>query len=272
MQATAAAFEWDFCMVADLVGIALRSIHRDAIRQSLAETDWEPAQLDQLLAQVQQPRDVATHWHRTCAGERAMTLACLQGSREDLDGMRPRNAPRYPPSLLLVPSGNEKYLDRMATFQQLGEQGVLGLAARAQDLENEISRNDVRRWDELLTGLFLPAVAAFAAAYEREELDRRLTRTALGVKRYRVSEGRWPARLSELAAVGLAAQDWTALQAGPFGYRSEGESAIVWAYDVNDRGSAARIRSEPPKEKDVVHTVYLWHVTHIRHDGHSPPE
>ena len=36
MQATAAAFDWDFCMVVDLVGMALRGIHRDAIRQSLA--------------------------------------------------------------------------------------------------------------------------------------------------------------------------------------------------------------------------------------------
>jgi hypothetical protein len=272
MQATAAAFEWDFCMVADLVGIALRSIHRDAIRQSLAETDWESAQLDQLLAQVQQPRDVATHWHRICAGERAMTLAWLRGSRQDLNGMLPQNTPRYPAALLLIPSGTKRYLDLMATFQQLGEQGVLGMAARAHGLEAELAEPGRRRFDDLLTSLFLPAVAAVAAAYEREELDRRLTRTALGVKRYRVSEGRWPARLSELAAVGLAAQDWTALQAGPFGYRIEGESAIVWAYDIHDKGSPSRIRSEPPTEKDVTHTGPLWHVTRIRHDGHLPRE
>ena len=196
MQATAAAFEWDFCMVADRVGLALRNLHHDAIRQSLAETDWEPAQLDQLLAQVRHPRDVPARWHRIVAGERAMTLAWLQGSREDLEGMLPRGSPRYPPTLLLIPSGTKKYLDHMAAFQLLGEQGVLGITARALDCQKEVSRPNRRRFDELLSSLFLPAVAAMATSYEREEVDRRLTRTALGVKRYRVSEGRWPARLS----------------------------------------------------------------------------
>ncbi len=272
MQATAAAFEWDFCMVADLVGLALRSLHRDAIRQSLAETDWEPAQLDQLLAQVQHPRDVAVRWRRICAGERAMTLAWLQGSRDELDGMLPRGNRRYPPALLLIPSGTKKYLDQMAAFQQMGEQGVLGITARAQDLEQELTRPDRRRFDELLTALFLPAMAAMAAAYEREELDRRLTRTALGIKRYRVSEGRWPARLSDLAAVGLEPKDWTALQAGPFGYKIEGEDAVLWAYDMHDRGSPSRIRSEPPGEKDVSSAGLLWHVTRIGRGRHGPPE
>ena len=138
MQTTAAAFDWDFCMVADLVGIALRGIHRDAIRQSLADTDWEPAQLDQLLAQVQHPRDVAARWHRVCAGERAMVLAVLQGSREELDGMLSQETSGYPAVLLLIPSGTKKYLDRMASFQQLGAQGVLGIAARAQNWEKEL--------------------------------------------------------------------------------------------------------------------------------------
>ena len=111
-----------------------------------------------------------------------------------------------------------------------------------------------------------------AAAYERDELDRRLTRTALGVKRYRVSEGRWPVRLSDLAAAGLEPKDWTALQAGPLGYQVEGEAAVVWAYDTNDNSSPSRIRSEPPGEKDVSSSGSLWHVTRIHHGRHRPPE
>ncbi len=271
MRATAAAFDWDFCMVADLVGIALRGIHRDTIRRSLAETDWEPAQLDQLLAQVQHPQDIAAHWHRICAGERAMTLAWLQGSREDLEGMLPQKTRGYPPALLLVPSGTKRYLDRMATFQQIGELGVLGMASRAQEWEKEVSQPDRWRFNDMLTALFLPAVATMATAYERDELDRRLTRTALGIKRYRVSEGRWPARLSDLAAVGLEARDWTALQAGPFGYKVEGEGVVLWAYDVHDSRSPSRIRSQPPGEKDVGSSGLLWHVTRIRHVRHSQP-
>lgn len=266
MQAAAAAFDWDCCMVADLVGIALRSIHHDAIRKCLADTDWDAAQLDQLLAQVQQPRDVAVRWRRICAGERAMLLALLQVSRDELEAMLPQQDRRNVPVLLLIPSGTKKYLDAMATFQEIGKPGVLGMTARVQELEREIALSERRRFD--LTALFLPAMSAVAAAYEREELDRRLTRTALGVKRYRVSEGQWPARLSDLAEAGLNPEDWTALQAGPFGYKIEGEDAVVWAYEVHDPGSPSRIRSEPSGKEDVS----SWHVTRIGAPRHGQPE
>ncbi len=271
MQAAAAAFDWDFCIVADLVGIALRGTHRDAIRKSLAYSAWDSAQLDQLLAQVQKPRDVAVRWRRICAGERAMTLAWLQSSRDDLDGL-PRTNRLYPQALLRIPSGTKKYLDQVAAFQQMGEQGLLGLTARAQNLEQDLTRPDRRRFDELLSALFLPAMAAVAAAYEREELDRRLTRTALGIKRYRVSEGRWPARLSDLAATGLEPKDWTALQAGPFGYTIDGEDVVLWGYDIHDQGSPSRIRSEPPGKEDVSSDGLLWHVTRIGQGRRVTPE
>jgi hypothetical protein len=117
-------------------------------------------------------------------------------------------------------------------------------------------------------------VASVAAAYERDEIDRRLTRTALGIKRYRVSEGRWPARLSDLAAVGLEPKDWTALQAGPFPYKIEGEDVVLWSYDVHDKASPSRIRSEPLGENDgnYAGTGTSWYLTRIRHGRNSSPE
>jgi len=180
MENRAAAFAWDFCMVPDLFGIALRTVHRDAIRQSLAETAWEPSQLDQLLAQVAAPRDVTTRWQRIIAGERAMTLALLRGNREDRDAMLQQERAGFSSALLLIPSGTQRYLDRMAAIQQIGADGVLGMTARARALEKEIEPKKGSISD-ILTSLLMPAVAAAAQAYEREELDRRLTRTALGI-------------------------------------------------------------------------------------------
>jgi len=262
MENASAAFAWDFCMVAELVGIALRGVHRDAIRRSLAETAWEAPELDRLLAQVAVPRDVAVRWQRNIAGERAMTLALLRGNRAERDAMLQQNRASIPSALLLIPSGTKRYLDRMAAIQQIGTEGVLGMTARAQALEKEIEPRKGAISD-ILTSLLMPAVTAVAAAYEREELDRRLTRTALGIKRYRQSEGRWPAKLGDLAAVGLKAIDWTALHAGPFGYRIESDGVVVWGYDVHDCESPSRIRSEPPLEKDATNTSH-WHVTRIR--------
>jgi hypothetical protein len=200
-----------------------------------------------------------------------MALACLQGGREDLGRMLP-DGMSYSAALWLFPSGTKKYLDHMASFQKLGEQGLLGIAARARDWEEGLLRPGRSRFRDTLTGLFLPAVATMATVYERDELDRRLTRTALAIKRYRLSEGRWPARLSDLAAVGLEPKEWTALQAGPFGYRIEGDDAVLWAYDAIDGRSPPRIRSEPPGENDVNSSDLLWHVTRIRHRRSSPPE
>ncbi len=270
MQAAAAAWDWDFCVVADLVDLALRRIHRSAIRNSLAHTAWDSDELDQLLAQVQKPRELAVRWRQVCASERAMALTMLQGSRSDLDGMLPPDNSPYVPGLLLFPSGVKKYLDTLAAFQQIGEPGVLGIRDRAQTLEQKLVHFDQKRFDELLIHLLLPAMTALAAAHETDELDRRLTRAALGIKRYRVSEGRWPARLSDLAAIGLDPKDWTALQAGPFGYKIEGQDVVLWGYDIHDRGSPSRVRSEPPGETDVSSGSSLWHVTRIGHAGHGP--
>ncbi|MCL4207342.1 MAG: hypothetical protein KJ000_33080 [Pirellulaceae bacterium] len=263
MQAATEAFDWDFCMVVELVGIALRNIHRDAIRQSLKDTAWEPEQLDQLLAQVAQPRDVATHWRHNVTGERAMALALFQGTRERQRAMLDDGQTGFPSLLMLIPSGIKRYLERLAAMQRLGDAGVLGLAARAEASENDLGLADKRRLDDILTALLLPAVHGIARAYERDELDRRLARTALGIKRYQLAEGRWPEKLSDLTAVGLEARDWTALQAGPFGYLIEADGAVVWAYDANDPDSPSRIRSEPPTAEDVASNLD-WHVTRIR--------
>jgi hypothetical protein len=262
MQATNAAFDWDFCMVAELVGIALRGVHRGEIRQSLRDTAWEPAQLDQLLAQIAQPRDVATHWSHNVSGERGMALALFQGTRERQRAMLDDGQTGIPSVLMLIPSGIKRYLERLAAMQQLGDEGVLGLAARAEAFENDLGLANKRRLDDILTTLLLPAVHGMARAYERDELDRRLTRTAVGIKRYQLAEGRWPQKLSDLSVVGLEAKDWTALQAGPFGYRIEGDGPVVWAYDANDSDSPSSIRSEPPTAEDVASNLN-WHVTRI---------
>jgi hypothetical protein len=71
--------------------------------------------------------------------------------------------------------------------------------------------------------------------------------------------------------VGLDPEDWTALQAGPFGYKIDGEDAVVWGYDPNDRRPPPRIRSEPPTEKDVATAGVWWPVTRIGHGRTSPP-
>jgi hypothetical protein len=152
----------------------------------------------------------------------------------------------------------------MAAIQQVGAEGVLGLGTRAKQLEDQFDQLQQGFIGGLVTKLLLPAVSALAHANERDELDRRLTRTAVAIQRFHVSEGRWPAKLSDLAAVGLQPSDWTALQAGPLGYQIQADGAVVWAYDLNDKASPGRIRSEPPNKDEWAANASFWHVTYIR--------
>ena len=248
MQATAASFDWDMCIVSDLVGIALRSIHRNSIRQSLSHSAWELADLDHLLDQVVQPRDFLTRWHRVIAGERAMALTTLRGDRQSLsDFMGSTGQPGDSlQAWMLMSSFSKRYLQTMEAVQRLGDQGIEGLLERANEWERREFPSDSLRFDDMLSHLLLPSVNAWAAAQERDEHERRLTRTAVGLKRFRMVEGRWPEKLDDLATMGLTARDWTALQAGPFGYRIEDDHAVLWGYEPLASRLPARIPDDPP--------------------------
>jgi hypothetical protein len=264
MEATAAAFDWDLCMISDLVGIALRGIHRSAIRQSLAHTAWQRSDLDRLLAQVSEPRDVAARWQRIVSGERAMTLALLHGDRKTREAMLTQGQTGAASAWLLLPSGTKRYLEQMAAMQRLADEGILGMSDRAKAFERQSIPSESARLDDVLIRLFQPAVEAMARAYERDELERRLTQAAVGIKRYQLAEGRWPAKLSDLAAVGLDARDWTALQAGPFGYRIEDDGAVVWAYEHARSDVPARIPDQPPDRDSADPQASFWYVVRIR--------
>ena len=196
----------------------------------------------------------------------------MQSDRRELDDLLPWESLRLPAALLLTPSGTKRYLDHMAVLQRLGEPGILGLADRVQRWQQGWFESGQRHFNDALTDIFMPNVSAVAASHERDELDRRLMRTALGIRRYQAAEGRWPERLSDLAAVGLQASDWTALQAGPFGYQSDSAGAVLWAYDVHDSGSPSRIRSQLPGASEMAAKPGFWHVTRISPSGARPEE
>lgn len=261
MKAAAGAFDWDFCPVAELVAMRRWHEHGNAIRRSLAYSVWTPEQLDQLLTQVNEPPDVATSWRRACAGERAMALEVLQ-DHHDRGGLYPSGIRAFvrSPIRFKLPSTKLQYLENMAQAEQLATDDVGELVARAAAFQAA-----TEAWTrEALGPEFAPEIDLLAAGYLRAELNRRLTRTALGVKKYQLTEGRWPERLSDLAVVGLGPQDWTALDAGPFGYRVDADGALLWAYDPSD--SSQTIAAQPPSEsgEHVLNPHRSWHETRVR--------
>jgi len=262
MQAAIVAFDWNLCLADEWVTFAIRGILRRTIRESLANVDWEVEQLERLHEQLADPGDPAGRWQRVIAGERAMGLALFSA---DPQFQHELTESRAPMAMFRWMGARRDYLETMAAVQQIGSAGVLGISDRARAFEEEKFGSQPVWISEMLTHLLMPSITAFARAFERNELERRLTLTAVGIKRYEGAEGRWPTRLSDLRAVGLEPADWTALEAGPFGYRIEAGGPVLWSYDVLDYETPPEIPPEPPADDESDNNIVtLGHVTRIR--------
>lgn len=67
------------------------------------------------------------------------------------------------------------------------------------------------------------------AAIRQLESEHRMTRTAIGIKQFRLQENRWPASLSELKGVGLSAEDMMFEPGTPFGYQVDSGGVVrIW--------------------------------------------
>jgi len=85
------SFEWDFCMVA--IWSELPAEHSPRCDPPVAGGNRLGAgPVGSVACAGTAPRDVPARWHRIVAGERAMTLAWLQGNREDWRGCCPEEA------------------------------------------------------------------------------------------------------------------------------------------------------------------------------------
>ncbi len=73
-----------------------------------------------------------------------------------------------------------------------------------------------------------------AGIYIRHEIERQLTRTAIGIKKFKLQEVRWPTNLEELKVVGLGPEDWTAVGKYRFGFEVDKDKAYLWGPDTRD--------------------------------------
>ena len=108
-----------------------------------------------------------------------------------------------------------------------------------------IQENYFPRWEQQ-RHLFTPLVPAefhsVANSLQmilKAESYTKLTRTALAVKLFKITKGRWPDELEELAEVGLSKADTHNLYYPKTAYQVDGESAFVWFYLVPSKTKIA---------------------------------
>lgn len=232
MRGVTDAFDWPFCIVCDLVHIAMRQVHQSTIRRSLAADIWNHDQLRQLTNQLLPPREIAERWRDVIAGERAMMLASITDPRLWADEQSTGWVHQW---LFALPSVRERTLDSYREMEGVAVDRFDVLTQRASDLadawssEAETPRTLVSLPSRIYE-LFLPAVESYAMAVEREETSRRFALTALAIKRFQHQEGRWPDDLAQLQQVGLNASDWQTVSGGRFGYEVAEGRAFLWSY------------------------------------------
>ena len=244
LDGLAYAFDWNVCLVTDLVGIALRGIHFKMIQRSLSLDIWTDVQLAELSSQLAPRVDLAKRWRATIAGERGFMFDEIanQGARVNESDLGSFSL------IFSIPSVQESLLAAYSQMETVADQGFEKLETNAQELESRLA--DVRRSgfsiENIGVRMLLPAVNAFATAVIRSEDTRRFTLTAVGIKRYQKGQGKFPDRLEQLKNIGFGATDWTTVGGKPFGY-SNSESVQLWSYSFRDMNV---IEQAPPKSDD----------------------
>ncbi len=237
MLATAQAFDWKVFLVGEYVNSALRSVHSTTIQRSLAANRWNVQQIEELMSPLATPLPIAERWRSSLLSEQAMVCSVLENSSDSLPSEF---------SLFGFPSAKLHLMKLYAELQILPATSGFQLRRHALAYESRFASKDTRSVEGVLAGIFLPAIENYAAILERLEHERRITLTALGVKRFQLEHQRWPNELSDLATIGLTTDDWTLPEIGRIGYAVEEDTAFVWGAPPRSLEiAAARPQFEP---------------------------
>ncbi len=273
MLGLADAFDTDIAFVAKLVRFAILNEHRSLIQQSLAVGFWDqPEHLSQLRDQLQQPGNLDEHWKRSVDAESAMLasellgdtavghdLASLMGGTVNplpfgmlkstsLELFRQLAAPRN-----ITGAGSNQHVQKVLSLDEQSN------ASRSRSMANSVVGIPLANF-EILVDLVRPAYSQLALAFSRFEFETKITLLAVAIKQYQIQLNHWPAKLSDLSAVGLSADQWQIEPSVAIGYKTDdgGQAAILWAAVGND--SQIFVPPLPATEK-TPHQQRIWNLT-----------
>lgn len=246
LRSVAQAFDWDAFIVAKLVSIAIHGMHRDIINRSLSMDVWNHEQLTTLSNQVIHPYDASKAWRASLGGERGMYYPVLNDIRHfrGIEGFD--SNPFF--ALPVMPSTKLTILRAYEEWQHCADAGDVGLVEQAKAAQARFFTNGQLSQAGTFLGFMMPGITSYAEGFDNNETNRRLTYASLAVKRYQMKNKRWPKGLSELADVGLVANDWSTLNGQSFGYEVMEDMAYVWTYGTNGSPLGKKVvPSERPK-------------------------
>lgn len=253
-------FDWQICIVADLVRSSSAQSHHRMIRRLLSVPKWDDDHLVQIQEQLGGPLEVADRIRSVVEGERAMFLSAVRDPSQQLSDDRISRMQLW---MLTLPSSRLGILNAYRDVSEIGTWGIGGMVGRGDELATDWEEKRSRPWEQ---GLLSPSLAYmywmpsfhFASVLEREEDSRQFALTAVAIKRFDLKHGRWPDRLSELDEIGIRASDRRTVSGGPFGYEvadgseAADDSAYLWSYSRHKEDAVAATRSAIDAEKGAI--------------------
>ncbi len=245
LQRTAQAFDWDSGLIVELVHVAIQSVQRGMIRESLRHDFWTADDLSELREILSKKDDLDNDWRKMVSAERATILAFLRiaesgnlESGSELDGA-------VVAPFGLSPVHQFYLLDTYAKYQNAAGGDEFEVSLRLERLSDAHQKRGADSTLSLTSIPFanagahalnyvMPAWQAVAYALVRRETERRWVLTAVAIKQFKLQEQRWPENLKELTLVGLSPADWHVTPTETFGYRIEqdNQSVKLWSIDI----------------------------------------
>lgn len=271
-------------LIESLVGIAVEQIASNADLAYLENATLTPKQVQGHLKDLQEPPAQGALADKFDLGERFMYLDCLQLIRRGgfgmLDGLAGGPAPKKPdaeeekalgmidwePALrngnrwynrLAAASrskdraAREKALDKIEediknTKKELGEPGNLARLLRKAGPDKAVGK----MIGEVLTGLMLPAARKVHGAYDRSEQIQRNLRVAFALAAYHHDNGRYPAKLADLAPKYLASVPDDLFSGKALIYRPTEKGYLVYSIGMNGKDEEGHWYDDDPPGDD----------------------
>lgn len=146
------------------------------------------------------------------------------------------------------------YIEHMKGIANTDTKSLDDAILEAEQLEKQLERNireagtlGMPGW--LVTGVAAPAIGAIVSSFAEEKVQRNFLMHGLAIRRYQQKhgeqeQGAFPNTLEELSVVGFDGKEWPTIGPKPFGYRIDGDRAILWYTPVR---AGRETQPDPPR-------------------------
>lgn len=222
MQKTVESFDWNCFLVSKLANVAAEESVRTVIRRSLCTEFWDNAQLDSLATLVGPAQEIENTWKMLVDSELAVGLDYLRQGGDE--GFGPQATKSYFALPTKLPTNQLRFVNMLRPWREVAQGGLFGLQGRVSAMTSKQVQN--HSYDT-----FAPLVTSWeslARVLVNQEELRRLTLTAIALRRYHNSKNAWPSELQELEEFGLGQQLSQTVDTKRFGYRAEADAVYLW--------------------------------------------